>query len=123
MNLGSVCLSLTVATEKANVCSPWTPCLIYKKLVKFYLARYLKELRFVGSTEAVVQRCSVKNVFYEISQNSQENTFAKVSFLMKLQTWPATFLKKRLAQVFSCEFCEFSNDIFFHRTPPVAAST
>ena len=30
--------------------------------------------------EAVVQRCSVKNVFLEISQNSQENTCARVSF-------------------------------------------
>ena len=35
--------------------------------------------------EAVVQRCSVKKVFFEISQNSQENTFAKASFLIKLQ--------------------------------------
>ena len=31
--------------------------------------------------EAVVQRCSVKKVFLEISQNSQENT----SFLIKSQ--------------------------------------
>ena len=36
--------------------------------------------------EAVVQRCSVKKVFLEISQNSQENTCARVSFLIKLQT-------------------------------------
>ena len=28
-----------------------------------------------------------KNVFLEISQNSQENTCARVSFLMKLQAW------------------------------------
>ena len=33
--------------------------------------------------EAVVQRCSVKNVFLEISQNSQKNTCARVSFLIK----------------------------------------
>ena len=31
-------------------------------------------------TEAVVQRCSVKKVFLKISQNSQENTCARVSF-------------------------------------------
>ena len=31
--------------------------------------------------EAVIQRCSVKTVFLEISQNSQENTCARVSFL------------------------------------------
>ena len=35
--------------------------------------------------EAVVQRCSAKKVFLEISQNSQENTCAKISFLIKLQ--------------------------------------
>ena len=32
-------------------------------------------------TEAVAQRCSVKKVFLEILQNSQENTSARVSFL------------------------------------------
>ena len=36
-------------------------------------------------TEAVVRRCSVKKVFLEMSQNSQENTCARVSFLIKLQ--------------------------------------
>ena len=35
--------------------------------------------------EVFAQRCSVKNVFLEISQNSQENTCAGVSFLIKLQ--------------------------------------
>ena len=33
------------------------------------------------SAEAVAQRCYVKNVLLEISQNSQQNTFARVSFL------------------------------------------
>ena len=37
-------------------------------------------------SEAVDRRCSVKKVFLEISQNSQENTCARVSFLIKLQT-------------------------------------
>ena len=32
------------------------------------------------------------------------------------------FKKETLAQVFSCEFCEISKDIFSYRTPPVAAS-
>ena len=35
--------------------------------------------------EVDVLTCSVKKVFLEISQNSQENTCARVSFLMKLQ--------------------------------------
>ena len=34
--------------------------------------------------EAVVQMCFVKKVFLEISQNSQENTCARISFLIKL---------------------------------------
>ena len=37
------------------------------------------------ATEAIAQRCSVKKMFLEISQNSQENTCARVSFLIKLQ--------------------------------------
>ena len=36
-----------------------------------------------------------KKMFLEISQNSQENTCARVSFLIKLQAWG-----------FSCQFCE-----------------
>ena len=52
----------------------------------------------LGPTKAVVQRCSAKKVFLKISQNSQENTCARVSFLIKLQAH------------------------LFYRTPPVAAS-
>ena len=36
-------------------------------------------------SEAVAQRCSIKKMFLEISQNSRENTSAGVSFLIKLQ--------------------------------------
>ena len=62
-------------------------------------------------TEAVATRRSVKKVFLEISQNSQENTLA------------CNFVKKEaLAQVFSCEFCEISKNTFSYRTPPVAVS-
>ena len=59
-------------------------------------------------SEAVLRRCSIKKVFIEVSQNSQENTCAKVTFLIKLQAQIYDFIKKEtLAQVFSCEFCEF----------------
>ena len=44
------------------------------------------------TTEAVVWRCSVKKVFLEISQDSQESTCARVSFVVRPQ--PATLLKK-----------------------------
>ena len=43
-------------------------------------------------------------MFLEILQNSQENTYAKISFLMK---------KEILAQVFSCEFSKNFKNIFF----------
>ena len=64
--------------------------------------------------EAVARRCSVKKVLIEISQNSQRNTCAGVSFLIKLQASACNFIKKEtLAQGFSCEFCEISKNIFF----------
>ena len=60
--------------------------------------------------EAVVWRHSaagsVEKMSLQISQNSQENTRARVSFLIKLQV-----------------FCKISKNTFSYRTPPVAAST
>ena len=53
---------------------------------------------YFHSTEAVVQRCSVKKVFLGISQKSQENTCARVSFSIKLQASrpeACNFIKKR----------------------------
>ena len=56
-------------------------------------------------SEAVARRCSVEKVFLEISQYSQENSCARVSFLIKLQAEACNVIKKEtLAQMFSCEF-------------------
>ena len=58
--------------------------------------------------EAVVRRCSVKRVFLETLQNSQENTCARASFLIKLKARPATLLKKRLwGRCFPVNFVKF----------------
>ena len=75
-------------------------------------------------SEAVVQRCSVKEVFLEISQNLQENTCVRVSFLIKLLFIINKFFikKETLTQVFSYKFCEISKNTVLHRKPPVAAS-
>ena len=51
---------------------------------KFLIIENIKNMPRIKS-EAVIQRCSVNKVFLEISQNSQENTCARVSFLIKLQ--------------------------------------
>ena len=60
---------------------------------------------FTLGTKAVARRCFLKKVFLEISQNSQENTCAGVSFLIKLQPEVRNFIQKEaVAQVFSCKF-------------------
>ena len=56
---------------------------------------------------------SVRKVFLEIFENSQENTCARVSFLIT-----SNFIKEEtLTQVCSCEFCKISENTFFYRTP------
>ena len=76
---------------------PWKP---FSHLSQSYKPHY-KILALWWKTSLIVKdwlslhhRCSIKKVFLDISQNSQENTCARVSFLMKLR--PATLLKKWL---------------------------
>ena len=52
-------------------------------------------------------------MFLEISQNSQENTCASLSFFIKKET---------PAQVFSCEFYDIFKNTFSYRISPVAVS-
>ena len=69
--------------------------------------------------------CCKKKVFLEILQISQENTFARVYFLIKFINFNKVinFIKNEtLEQVFFCEFCEISKITFSYRTPLVAAS-
>ena len=74
-------------------------------------------------------------VFTKVSQNSQENFCARVSFLIKLQAPACNFIKKEtlapacnfikketLAQLFSCEFFEISKSTFFTEHLWVAGS-
>ena len=87
---------------------------------KSRLQDYLAKCHLTG---AVAQRCSVKKVFVEVLQNSQENTCVRVSSLIKLQASAYNLIKEEtLAQVFSYEFCQISKNSFSYRTPPVAAS-
>ena len=84
----------------------------------FTIGNYNKKI----PREAVAQRCSVKRVILEIVQNSQENTCARVSFSIKLQT-PATLLKRRLwHRCLPANFAKLLRTFFFHRSPTVAAS-
>ena len=71
------------------------------------------------------QRCNVKiELLLETLQNSQENTCARVSFLIiKLSASACNFIKKQtLAQMFSREFCEISKNKFFTKYLQATAS-
>ena len=48
---------------------------------------FTEHLQATPFAEAVARMCSVKQVFLEISQNSQENTCARDSFLIELQAF------------------------------------
>ena len=64
--------------------------------------------RCVASPEAVVQRCSVKKVFLEISQNSQKHLCQSLFFVPVPCLRPAALLKKRLLQrCFPVNFAKF----------------
>ena len=68
-------------------------------------------------SEATTRGVLFRMVFLEISQNSQENTCARVSFLIKLQTRPATLLKKRLwHRCFPVNFVKFLRTPFLQNT-------
>ena len=63
-------------------------CLFFSLLFFVYFLHSqltMTKLKGLIPTEEVVQRCSVKKVFLEILQNSQGNTCARVSFLIKLE--------------------------------------
>ena len=60
-----------------------------------------------GIISLSVQKKSSRGVLQKrcFSQNWQKNTCARVSFLITLQAWACSFIKKEtLAQMFSCEF-------------------
>ena len=53
-------------------------------------------------------------MFLKISQNPQENTCGRVSFLIKCRPEACNFVKKETpVQMFSCEFFKISRNTFF----------
>ena len=82
-------------TFKRSVCFTWQSLVI----LNVFNTLVLKQVLWKTKTFLKIFRSS--QVFLEISQNSQENTYAR---LLKKET---------LAQVFSCEFCEISKNTFF----------
>ena len=73
--------------------SLWHKCFPVN-FMKFLRATFLQKFTTPNKViEAVAQNCCAKALFLKVSQNSQENTCARVSFIIKLQvsSW-----KKRL---------------------------
>ena len=66
-------------------------------------------------SEAVARSCAVKKVFLEISQKSQENTCAKVSFLLNFQASglrPETLVKRDWHRCFPVIFAKYLRTAF-----------
>ena len=61
--------------------------------ISFFSGTCMREDVGTVVSEAVVRRFFVEKVFLEILQNSQENTRARASFLIKLQA--SSLIKKR----------------------------
>ena len=98
------CIEINGLTQKETR-SLMDPCVHWTLL---YLIVFMH--RTMTELEAVVRGCSVKMVFLEISQDSEENTCARDSDLIN-------FIKKEsLAQVFSSEFCEIFRNTFLQNT-------
>ena len=76
-------------------------------------------IKLIGRSSRPEVLC--KKFVLKISRNSQENTCARASFLINLQTSGLElYLKqKNLAHVPSCEFCDIFKNTFY-RTPPLA---
>ena len=65
----------------------------------------------------ILQRHSSRGVLRNFAK------FAGIHLCQSVFFKACNFIKKEtLVQTFSCEFCEISKDIFFYRTPSVAAS-
>ena len=89
-----------------------------------------KTLTFLKQEDMILnrsshQRCSIKKgVLKNFSRFTWKDPCQNL-FLIKIQALgrrPATLLKKRLVQVFSCEFCEISKNTFFTEQLWMAAS-
>ena len=65
-------------------CTFYLNVLLVRKLLPWQNI-FVQQVKILS--EAVAQRCSVKKVFLKISQNSQENTCTRDSFLIKLQLY------------------------------------
>ena len=109
----------------------------------YFFRRSFESVRtqFLSGESSITGNLPVQSRFISVSYlhvkygiwRSLECSFCQIiwnSFLWYKPLWSVLIciekacnfiLKKSLAQVFSCEFCEISKNTFFYRTPHVAA--
>ena len=79
----------------------------------FYITEYMRIGCSYGHIRQVLQRCSKKMAFFKLLKNSLENTCAEI-FFDKVPGWrSATIFKKKLTQMFPCEFWEIFKNTYF----------
>ena len=71
-----------------------------KNFLRILQRNHKLRFKLMVSTEAAIGgRYSIKKMFLKISQNSQESTCARASFLIKLQAWEHKWLELSLKGV------------------------
>ena len=85
--LWSVFDTKTLSVDRDNLSTDMfcSICSIMYEKHAILISAKKKDYKSILKTEAGVRRCSVRMVFLKNSQNSQESTSVRVSFLIKLQ--------------------------------------
>ena len=66
----------------------WSDLVTYFSFENIFILKHYLNCAFKQNTEAVVWRCSLKEVLLKILQNSQENTCARFYFEITLHAFP-----------------------------------
>ena len=89
----------------------------------YLLIKCLVQTQYHEKIRSSHQRCSMKKGVLRNFAKFPGKYLCQSLFFNKVAALrPATLLKKRLAQVFSCKFCEISKNIFFpflHNNEPL----
>ena len=85
-----------------------------KRIPEFFLTDCSSKCSNMQNTRSSHRRCYVKKVFLKISKKITEKHLCQSLFFNKVAEFrPATSFKKRLAQVFSCEFLKIVSEHLF----------
>lgn len=94
-------------------------CLVWflHKNKTFFILYWIKLMAFYRFRSSRREVFCKKRYYSKISQNPKEKTCSRVYFLIKLFTDACSFMKKRLAEVPSCRFCEICKEALFSLDP------